>query len=278
VPSCAWGVTGSTGCHPVADPVALPPGLEESSGVAPGREPGVVWTHNDSGGEPVLWAVDVRGGLKGRVRLGGAESVDWEGLAIGPCGEDRCLYVADTGDNLEVRESPTIYRIPVPAAADDTVRARALPVRLPDGPRDVEALLALPDEGLLLVTKGRNHPVTVYRYPPPQRPGERITLEEVQVLTDGPRLPYDRVTGGAADPEGRVAALRTMELLIFYRVDGNRLSPLPGGRVRLRSLREPQGEAVAFLGADTVVLTSEAGRGGSRGQLRLLRCPAPFRG
>lgn len=253
--------------------VPLPPGLEEASGVAPGLEPGVVWSHNDSGGQPLLWAVHTGGELRGRVRLGGARNVDWEDLAEGPCGRERCLYVADTGDNREVRSDVGLYRIPLPPAADDTVRAEHIPLRLPGGPRDVEALLVLPDETLLLVTKGRNHPLTLYRYPPPLRPNVRVTLEEVQTLSEGPPAPNRWITGGAVDASGRLAVLRTLRTLTFFRVAGHRLEPLSDARVHLGSLREPLGEGVAFLDEQNLALTSEAGILGSRGGLRILRCP-----
>lgn len=40
---------------------------------------------------------------------------------------------------------------------------------LPDGPRDIEAMYVLPTDQIFFVTKGRNHPVTIYRYPSPLR-------------------------------------------------------------------------------------------------------------
>ena len=75
-------------------------------------------------------------------------------------------------------------------------------MRLPDGPRDIEALLVLPGERVLVVTKGRNDPVTVYRYPGALRP-DTVTLEEVQRLSDGPRILPRQVTGGAVSRRGR---------------------------------------------------------------------------
>ena len=56
---------------------------------------------------------------------------------------------------------------------------------LPDGPRDIEAMYVLPTDQVFFVTKGRNHPVTIYRYPLPLRSGDVVTLEEVQRLTTG---------------------------------------------------------------------------------------------
>lgn len=269
--ACGPLATAGPGCRTLRAPVALPPGLEESSGVAVSlRHPGILWTHDDAG--DLLHAVDREGTRVGTVRL--PERLrDWEDLALASCPRGgSCLWAADTGDNYEERDDVRLLRFPEPDPTADTVATPDVhPVRLPDGPRDVEALLVLPGERILLVTKGRNHPVTVYRYPLPLRP-ERVTLVAVQRLTDGPRILPRQVTGGAVAPRGGLAALRTYESLRFYRVAGDTLAPVEDGLVNLRTLREPQGEGVG-LGLDgEVVLTSEGGPGGGPGSVAALRC------
>lgn len=254
----------------------LPEAIHESSGVAASPvHPGVFWTHNDSEGRPEIFAVDAGGRLLGRVSVSGARNRDWEDMAVGPCGDGHCLYVADVGDNREVRTDPAIYRVPEPSPDDRaTPPADRFPVRFPHGPRDVEAIYLLPGERLFLVTKGRNHRVEVYRVPAPlDRPGEPLELERIQRLTRiSPALPR-HVTGGASTPDGRLVALRTYETLALYHPDEDgSLEEVRGSRVNLRHLREPQGEAVAFLPGNRIVLTSEAGPWGSRGTIGLLSC------
>lgn len=328
---CAWNAAGSTGCAPEGPAALLPPGLEEASGATPSaHDPDLFWTHGDSGGEPDLWLVDRSGRARLVVRLDGVRPVDPEALAGARCPEGRCLYVADTGDNALARADPAIHRLVEPAppprsgdaegisngrdrgrerVARATRAARAvprirrpatsLPVAFPDGPRDVEAIFVLPGERIHLVSKGRSHPVTVYRYPLPLRPGERVTLEAVQTLTgDAPSFGR-RVTGAAAwadggdeagsgearsgeaarrseeDSDGIAVVVRTYETLRFHRVDDGRLVPLEGGEVRLRTLREPQGEGVALAPDGRVLLVSEAGPLGRRGSVQTLRCSGP---
>ena len=289
---------GGGPCRSAGPVVALPPEVPESSGVAPGilkagehPGPGFFWTHNDSGWGPELFAVTPEGALVGQVRVQGAENVDWEDMAAAPCGDQRCLYIADTGDNLEGRDDPAIYRIVEPHP-DDSVSApaRRFPLHLPHGPRDVEAMVILPGEELLLISKGRNHPVEVYRSPGslPEalaRSGEEpVVLQRVQRLTSSPTGLPRMVTGAASSPDGSRVAVRTYETLHFYRLapdaQGGPLVPSPSGLVNLRSLREPQGEAVAFVsrepdGRSLLVLTSEAGPGGTRGQMTVLSCRVP---
>lgn len=249
----------------------------ESSGVveSPAR-PGVFWTHNDSRWAPELHAVDGDGRDLGTVRVTGAGSVDWEDLAVGPCGDASCLYIADTGDNFERRERVVLLRVREPEpGAERTEPAEAFPMVFPDGPRDIEAMFLLPGEALYFVTKGRNHPVTVFRYPGRLTPGEDVVLEPVQRLTRRRALLPRHVTGGAATQDGGVIAIRTYETLRFYRFEEGALVGVPGGRVSLRPLREAQGEAVALLAGNRVLLTSEAGPLGDRGGMIFLRCSIP---
>ncbi len=271
--ACGPVATAGPGCATVRSPMALPDALGEASGVAVSlRHPGVFWMHNDA--DSPLFAVDAEGRELARFRLP-VPLRDWEDVAVASCSDGgSCLWAADVGDNYEERDDAKLVRFPEPdpdAGVDTLPAAEVFPVAYPDGPRDVEALVVLPGERVLLITKGRDDPVTVYRYPPPLRPGERVTLEEVQRLSERSRILPRQLTGGASDPSGLVA-LRTYEALRFYRMDGDTLASLDDGTVNLRTLSERQGEGVG-LGLDgQVVLTSEAGPGGGRGSMALLRC------
>lgn len=277
---CGPVATAGPGCRPVSSGIVFPDELRESSGVAVSlRHPGTFWTHNDDGS--VLYAVDREGSITARFPL--ADDLrDWEDLAVSTCPEDgSCLYLADLGDNDEQRPAGGILlrRIPEPdptgsgaeVDADGRLRTESFPLRLPDGPRDIEALLVLPGERVYVVTKGRNHPVTVYRYPPPLRP-DTVTLEEVQRLTSRAQILPRQVTGGAVDPRGAVLALRTYESLQFYRMDGDTLAAIDGALVNLRTLQEGQGEAVGIGLDGLVVLTSEGGPVGGPASMTVMRC------
>ena len=292
--ACGPVALAGPGCRPTSSGIAFPDDLRESSGVAVClRHPGTFWTHNDAGS--VLYAVDRDGSITARFPL--ADRLrDWEDLALSTCPEDgSCLYLADLGDNYEERAAGRIQllRIPEPdptasgvdstgsgadptgagveVDADGRLASESFPIRLPDGPRDIEALVVLPGERVFFVTKGRNHPVTVYRYPPPLRP-DTVTLEQVQQLTTRARIVPRQVTGGASDPRGTVLALRTYESLQFYRIEGDTLAAIDGALVNLRTLQEGQGEAVGIGLDGLVVLTSEGGPLGGPGSMTLMRC------
>jgi len=264
--SCAQDVDGDvvakSQCSPVGPSVGLPNALRETSGVAIGvKNPDWAWTHND-GRRPFLYAFDHNGQRQARVELNRTPR-DWEDIARAPCDLGNCLYAADTGDNAERRDNISFYRLAEPEGTGegtaDVVRYR---IALPDGPRDIEAMYVLPTDQVFFVTKGRNHPVTVYRYPLPLRSEEVVTLEEVQRLTSDPPGLGQMVTGASATLDGSTVAIRTYQSLDFFDVsEGERLIRVDDGRVNLRSLREAQGEGVGFGIDGEIVLSSEAALG-----------------
>ena len=214
--SCGLSLGDGPRCRLDGPPLVLPDVLDETSGLAVGiRDPGRIWTHNDSGHEPRLFALDSAGVLHATVEVN-QRNRDWEDMDRARCGQGSCLYLADTGDNQERRSRVFLYRLPEPdGRADGAASADQFSMQFPDGSRDVEAMYVLPDEKIFFVTKGRNHPITIFRYPPPLRPDTIVTLEPVQVLSSGPVAPppvrdrcrRDPGWGNRCDPHLRNAGI-----------------------------------------------------------------------
>lgn len=267
------GEGSAPGCEVVAAG-ALPSAVSETSGLARSRrDPDLYWTHNDAGNAPELFALDPSGGLAGRVRVSGAANVDWEDLAAGTCPEGPCLYVADIGDNDGERASVTVYRVAEPeAGAAETAPAAPLRARYPGGARDAEGLFVIGGRPYV-VTKGREGPITLYRYPLPLRPGGTVTLERVREVLPAPEAERDRVTGASASPDGRTVAIRSYRRLYLFPAD--ELIAGAGTAPRefdLSGLGEPQGEAVALGDDGGVWLTTESEDGDAPPRWARLRC------
>lgn len=267
-----------TTCRVLRASEAIAAELHESSGVALSRHvPAVLWTHNDGGNGPWLYATDADGMVLTRTRVSGAENVDWEDLAAGPCPSGDCLYVADTGDNQGTRDEVVLYRIPEPSP-DDTMTAPAerFTLRYPAGEHDAEAMFVLPNGDVFLVTKGRHGPIGLFRAPAPLRPGASIVLEPVRQVSAGAVGRGEQVTAAAATPDGRWVAVRTYESLFLYRTpDLLAGRDTAAARADLRMLAEPQGEAVALRSDGVVVLTSEGGKTHVPATLARLACTLP---
>ncbi len=258
--ACADFRADESDCELDVPLVRLPSELRETSGVTAGlRNPSLIWTHNDQGNGPVLYAVDRDGRIHARVEVNESNRDDWEDIARGRCELGACLYIAGTGDNTERRDVISFYRLAEPEGEGErTVDAERYRMVLPDGPRDIEAMYVLPTDQVFLVTKGRNHPVTVYRYPLPLRSESVVTLTEVQRLTDGPVALPRMVTGASATLDGGTVVIRTYQSLEFFQVtDGGVLVPSGEGPVNLVPLGEAQGEGVGFGTDGRIILSSE---------------------
>lgn len=240
--------------------------LDESSGVAASRRPGVYWTHNDSGDGPFLYAIDSAGRDLGVWRVEGAANRDWEDMAAGPCvvRSGRCLYFGDIGDNGRSRRHIVVYRIEEPepplTAARETTTVPLLDsivLRYDDAPHNAEGLAVTSDGRVLLAVKDLRGPALLFSAPADQAAATLTILCRLNIRVEPLRGRI--VTGMAISPDYQLLAVRTYVSLHFFRADRacTALTP-PNGLVV--PVVETQGEAVTFDGAnDRLVLTSERG-------------------
>jgi hypothetical protein len=250
--------------------------VRETSGLAQSRRhPELVWTHNDSGNDAVLYGIDSTGAIVTRVAVNGVSTMDWEDLALGPCEAGHCLYIADIGDNARIRETITVYVVPEPALEDKGVDVRRrIDAKYPDGAQDAEALFVLPDGSTYVVTKGRHGAIALYRFPKASgSTGQAVTLERVRTLFPQPKTQLDRVTSAAASTDGRWVAVRTYRTLYLYRAEHLQARSGPDPLAYdLRMLKERQGESVTFTGTDQLRLTSEAEKKRDLPTMATLQC------
>lgn len=119
--------------------------LVEVSGMALStRHANVIWLHNDSGDDAVLYGIDDRTcETVAELRLRGVQARDFEGLASSVDGRGRSLlWVGDIGDNRDSWPDVSIYRVREPARLGVRSRAsRQWRFTYPDRPHNAETLL-----------------------------------------------------------------------------------------------------------------------------------------
>jgi hypothetical protein len=273
----AGGDDAGQWCRITRRDVGMPADVTETSGAAfDPVDPEVFWTHNDSGNEPVLYAIGSDGRARGTLQVEGASNQDWEDLAVGPCEGGQCAYIADIGSAGRRKNDPVaLYRValpPVDQAA--TARADRFEARFPGGGQDAEALFVLPDGSIYVIGKGQKEPIELYRWPTPLQPGP-VDLVRVRELAPEPEQPGDRVTGAGASRDGRWVALRSYGRLALYRTAELLGTGRPEFAMDLTAVGEPQGEAVAIDSDGTVLLTSEGGQRTVPGRATFLQCTLP---
>jgi len=265
---CGAGTAASTrGAAPAEPPLCraergvqvgtvTDPQADELSGLTVGHAaPGLLWSHNDSGDRPRIFALRRDGAVLGTPTVTGAQAVDWEDIASGG---GRLLYVGDIGDNAASRASIDVYRFPEPRPdAPRTAPAARLRLRYPDGAHDAEALLVDPLRGTLVIVTKAIAAGRAYSAPPGIAPDTLTTLRA------GPAVPLALVTAGDVSGDGRIIVLRTYFRMYLWARRGR--EPLTRTLARAPTcvvpapLNEGQGEAVALTRAGTAAYTTAEG-------------------
>jgi hypothetical protein len=217
------------------------PRIDESSGLAASRRhPGIVYTFNDSGGTPRLFALSVKDcRVRAAITLGGARNRDWEAMAIGTDG----LYVGDIGDNLKDQPYMTVYRIPEPKTIrTQTVGATAYRIKYEDGPHNAETLMIDPRTNRLYVAS-KEFGGSLYEGPKRLSRGGYNVMHRVG---DAPLWSTD----GAFAPDGRTFVIRGYWDAEIYTAPGKELTraPVPDQKLGEGITYTADGRSLLFSG------------------------------
>jgi hypothetical protein len=269
-PLVAWWMTARDAppgpCAMVSGPALLPE-IRESSGLAISRRtPGLLWSHNDSGNDAVLFALDAHGAMRGRVRVP-IRTTDWEDVSAARCPSGDCLYIADIGDNQARRARVQIYRVAEPAPGDaQTAAVDVFNAAYADGPHNAEAMFVVASD-LFVVTRDRIG--SLYRAGMPASGGGDLTLQRIVDLG------LAAVSDAETSRDGTSVVVRTSREAVLYRTaDLTRGVVAPYFRIPIAGFDEPQGEGVALDG-NLLYLTSEGGPWSAAGRFISLRCELP---
>ncbi|GAB2814768.1 hypothetical protein GCM10022221_10810 [Actinocorallia aurea] len=224
--------------------------ITESSGLAASiLHPGIVYTHNDSGGEARVYAVDsATGRTKAVLTFEGLTARDWEGMAIGEDEKGRpALYLADIGDNLHgAWPHVAVFRIPEPARLRDaTLPVTAFRFTYEDGPRDAESLLIDPRDNRLYIASKRLGGGTLYRAPKKPR---TTGLNVLKPVGDAPSF----ATDGAYAPDGSTFVIRGYGSATVYKAPGEQVE-------RISLPNQEQGEGITYTPDGKALLISSEG-------------------
>jgi len=226
--------------------------LLELSGLACSKtNPGLLYTHEDSGNLNEIYITNTKGDDLGRIVLDGISNRDWEDLACGPGPENskNYLYVGEIGDNNSVYPTINVYRFQEPdltSASSQTV-VHVVPDKLnfyyPKSPVNAESLMLDPiTKDLYIMTKQvAQSNLFVARYP-------QSTISTTK-LTQLASFPFDLLTSVDISPDGSEILVRTTGQIWYWK-------KLPNETVLDAMLRKPldapyfrnehQGEAICF--------------------------------
>lgn len=130
--------------------------INESSGMIQSKNyDNRLYHHNDSGGGAYFFITNLTGGNTQKVNIQNHKAVDIEDIATGPCyNNDSCLFIADIGDNSEVRKQIQIVVIREEQNFAQTINAdHIVHLKYPDKAHNAEAVLVNSLGNLFIITK-----------------------------------------------------------------------------------------------------------------------------
>lgn len=229
--------------------------LEEASGLAYSQKnPGKLWSHQDSGNTNMLFLIDAETGeIITRYRIEGTVNIDWEDIEIsfGPEEGETYLYVSDTGDNNQRRRSYTIYRFIEPAFDEShtgqTITLSNLQIdqinfEYPDGSHDTEGLLVDPMTLDIFLATKRDLFSTLYVLPYPQ---DTKALD--QAFKAG-EFGFRATSAATSNLAGDQVLIKNRQEIFFWERNESETMVEMFGRTPIRApyIGEPQGEAICF--------------------------------
>jgi hypothetical protein len=220
--------------------------IVESSGLARSTyDRGLLWTHNDSGGNPRVFAVGGNGRTRATVTLRGAKARDWEDIAAGP---GRHLWVGDIGNNAKRRSVITAYRFTEPKRLKKSMslRATSFDLRYPDGKHNAEGIMVHPKTGRLYVVSKSTRGGAVYRAP------KRLSSSKVNKMKRVMSVPK-KVTAASFSPDGKSFVVGNYSKAWIYKSFGGH-----GRQIDKPSLR--QGESIEYSRNGRTIFMGSEGR------------------
>lgn len=223
--------------------------LDEASGLACSRlNPGILWSHNDSGGKAEVYALDTQGRLVCTVQLAGIKNRDWEELSLStdPKTGKSYIYVGEIGDNAARYETLKFYKLeePVLNGKDSLITVQnieTIEFTYSDGARDAEAFFVQPQTGDIYIISKREEEVGLYRIADPSSKQKNTAIK---LRT----LPLSWVTAASISPNGKKLLVKTYTGVFSFkaRLNKNGELKLPAKPKSLPYRLEPQGEGLSW--------------------------------
>jgi hypothetical protein len=189
--------------------------ITESSGLAASKcQADIFWTHNDSGDNAFVFALNKQGQRLGTWKVTDAKNIDWEDIAEIKTASGECvLYIGDIGNNTRIRDEFTIYRVTEPQVSAEskasskknplaTAPSEAIKFTYPDMRRDAETLMVHPVTGdIYILSKRLSGASAVYKLKSDFDLSKTNKLENIGDFSV-PAIPNGLLTGGDISPDG----------------------------------------------------------------------------
>jgi hypothetical protein len=227
--------------------------INEASGLASSiKNPGMLWTHNDSGNSAEIFLIDSEAKCKATIQFPNLKNRDWEDIAVGPGPNknESYVFIGEIGDNYSQYDFKYIYRLKEPVLRTEKksfeteiTEVDSIKFNLSDGARDTEALMVDPLTRDIYIFSKREKEIGLYILPFPQSTTEVITAQFIL------RLPYTQINAADISSDGKEVLIKNYHQVYYWfkENDNESLKELLNGKPAfLPYVTEPQGEAITF--------------------------------
>jgi len=226
--------------------------IDESSGLALSRRyDNVLWTHNDSGSAPIIYAMNFQGHDLGTFFLEGDYPRDWEDMSSFQLQGQSYLLLADSGDNHEINRTARllIYKEPDIYAKNRSLEDPkwVIEYQYPKGKAyDIESVAVDIIQNKILLLSKRNKKVHVFELPllvNNQTESQLLTAKRISKLKY-----FKRPTSMDISADGKYAAILTYGKAYWFEnlqnLNWKETFKQPTKKIKYKGLFQP--EAISF--------------------------------
>jgi hypothetical protein len=222
--------------------------INEASGmVASHSIPGNLWVIEDGDNPSSVHLLSTIGEYRGKIDLPIANR-DWEDLALGPgpIEDQNYLYIAETGDNVNVHPSYTIHRLKEPTSlADRNLGLESFRFKYNDRTSiDVEAMFVEPkSKDIYLISKQQLFSVRLYKIAYPYDSSKENIANFIGTI------PHSGITAADISTDGSQLMIKDYNAVFYWRLKENETIYEALSRARdvgAPYYVEPQGESLCF--------------------------------
>ncbi len=240
----------------------LGPSLEETSGLIFWN--GGLWSHNDSGGEAMIYKIDTNTAeVIQKVHLSNGSNKDWEDLAQ----DEDYIYIGDFGNNAGSRDDLRIYRIrksDIPASGDVSVQADDIELSYEDQTSrakqwrsnnfDCEAMIVVGDSIYLFSKNWADFRTKLYVIP--GQPGEYVAEKRFTYAING------LVTGADYNEAEKEIALCGYQnyvpfMFLLWDFEGSKFFSGNKRRIDFPEIITSQTEGIAYYDGKKLFISAE---------------------
>jgi Secretion system C-terminal sorting domain len=201
--------------------------IDEASGLVASRKyPGILWTHNDSDPEGIIYAINLKGEVVAEVKLEGIRNRDWEDIAIAPNGTsgEYDIYIGEIGDNDAKFDTIKVYKFKEPIIDNidgyeeftlTTNQYSTFNFEYSDGARDAESMFVDPNTKDIYVISKRESNARLYlgKYPYSNNLNKLKYLKDIKTEKLA-QLAW--ITAADISPNGNEILMRSYISIFYY--------------------------------------------------------------